>query len=356
MFFSLYKVLFVTIEMRHAPFYGWIKDLSAPDPTNLFTLFGLLHFDPTQLPLFGHYLALGVWPIIMGITMWFQMKLNPTPPDPTQQMIFDLDAADLHLHAGGLPGGAGDLLGLEQHAVGAAAELHHAPQRREGGTVRQSEGDVRAEEGRIEDLTERAYCIAAGAATRHARVSTGIHVLTGTQWFETCDERTRLARHDGTAIGSLRMTTEPDAKLIEQGRKLFAGDWQFFWASPSIEALPPMAGIEVAFAGRSNVGKSSLINALTGRNALARTSHTPGRTQELIFFEGPDECRLPAGRHARLRLRLRAEGQGRVMDRADPQIPARPQQSGAGLCADRCPPWPQGGRSRGARRRSTNRP
>ncbi len=88
-FFSLYKVLFVTIEMRHAPFYGWIKDLSAPDPTNLFTLFGLLHFDPTQLPLFGQYLALGVWPIIMGITMWFQMKLNPTPPDPTQKMIFD---------------------------------------------------------------------------------------------------------------------------------------------------------------------------------------------------------------------------------------------------------------------------
>jgi YidC/Oxa1 family membrane protein insertase len=87
-FFSLYKVLFVTIEMRHAPFYGWIKDLSAPDPTNLFNLFGLLHFDPTQVPLFGHYLWLGVWPIVMGITMWFQMKLNPTPPDPTQQMIF----------------------------------------------------------------------------------------------------------------------------------------------------------------------------------------------------------------------------------------------------------------------------
>ncbi|MGO4711868.1 membrane protein insertase YidC [Bradyrhizobium sp. 2TAF24] len=88
-FFSLYKVLFVTIEMRHAPFFGWIKDLSAPDPTNLFTLFGLLNYDPTQLPIIGHYLALGIWPIIMGITMWFQMKLNPTPPDPTQKMIFD---------------------------------------------------------------------------------------------------------------------------------------------------------------------------------------------------------------------------------------------------------------------------
>jgi YidC/Oxa1 family membrane protein insertase len=88
-FFSLYKVLFVTIEMRHAPFYGWIKDLSAPDPTNLFNLFGLLHFDPTHIPVLGYYLVLGVWPIIMGITMWFQMKLNPTPPDPTQKMIFD---------------------------------------------------------------------------------------------------------------------------------------------------------------------------------------------------------------------------------------------------------------------------
>jgi GTP-binding protein len=83
------------------------------------------------------------------------------------------------------------------------------------------------------------------------------------------------------------MTEADDAKLLEQGRLLFAGDWQFIWASPSIETLPPMAGTEVAFAGRSNVGKSSLINALTGRNALARTSHTPGRTQELIFFEGP---------------------------------------------------------------------
>jgi len=88
-FFSLYKVLFVTIEMRHAPFYGWIKDLSAPDPTTLFNGFGLLAFDPTHVPVLGPYLALGVWPIIMGITMWFQMKLNPTPPDPTQKMIFD---------------------------------------------------------------------------------------------------------------------------------------------------------------------------------------------------------------------------------------------------------------------------
>src|SRR6478672_13903999 len=74
----------------------------------------------------------------------------------------------------------------------------------------------------------------------------------------------------------------------EAGRKLFAGDWQFAWAAGSIEVLPPMRGVEIAFAGRSNVGKSSLINALTGRKNLARISNTPGRTQELIFFNGGD--------------------------------------------------------------------
>jgi len=88
-FFALYKVLFVTIEMRHAPFFGWIKDLSAPDPTNVFNLFGLLPFDPTQVPAIGAYLFIGAWPLIMGVTMWFQMKLNPAPPDPAQKMVFD---------------------------------------------------------------------------------------------------------------------------------------------------------------------------------------------------------------------------------------------------------------------------
>jgi len=88
-FFSLYKVLFVTIEMRHAPFFGWIHDLSAQDPTNVFNLFGLIPLDPTLLPMVGHFLHLGAWPLIMGVTMWAQMKLNPAPPDPTQQMIFN---------------------------------------------------------------------------------------------------------------------------------------------------------------------------------------------------------------------------------------------------------------------------
>jgi YidC/Oxa1 family membrane protein insertase len=88
-FFALYKVLFITIEMRHAPFFGWIHDLSAPDPTHVFNLFGLLPYDPSTVPFIGHYLAIGAWPLIMGVTMWFQMKLNPAPPDATQKMIFD---------------------------------------------------------------------------------------------------------------------------------------------------------------------------------------------------------------------------------------------------------------------------
>jgi YidC/Oxa1 family membrane protein insertase len=88
-FFSLYKVLFITIEMRHAPFFGWIKDLSAPDPTTVFNLFGLIPWDPSHVPMIGHFLMLGAWPLVMGVTMWVQMKLNPAPPDPTQKMIFD---------------------------------------------------------------------------------------------------------------------------------------------------------------------------------------------------------------------------------------------------------------------------
>ncbi|MEO1206828.1 MAG: membrane protein insertase YidC [Pseudomonadota bacterium] len=82
-FFALYKVLFVSIDMRHAPFYGWITDLSAPDPTSIFNLFGLIPWDPPM------FLLVGAWPIIMGVTMWLQMQLNPPQPDPTQQMIFN---------------------------------------------------------------------------------------------------------------------------------------------------------------------------------------------------------------------------------------------------------------------------
>jgi YidC/Oxa1 family membrane protein insertase len=81
-FFALYKVLFVTIEMRHAPFFGWIQDLSAPDPLNIFTLFGLVPW--------GHpdFLNIGIWPLLMGVSMWLQQKLNPAPADPVQAKVF----------------------------------------------------------------------------------------------------------------------------------------------------------------------------------------------------------------------------------------------------------------------------
>jgi YidC/Oxa1 family membrane protein insertase len=82
-FFALYKVIYTTIDLRHAPFFGWVKDLSAPDPTSIFNLFGLLPFD---VPAF---LLIGVWPILMGITMWIQMKLNPAPTDPIQATLFN---------------------------------------------------------------------------------------------------------------------------------------------------------------------------------------------------------------------------------------------------------------------------
>jgi YidC/Oxa1 family membrane protein insertase len=88
-FYSLYKVLFVTIEMRHAPFYGWIQDLSAPDPTSWINLFGLLPFNPhTTVPAFLIPISIGVWPIFYGLTMWLQQKLNPAPTDPMQAKMF----------------------------------------------------------------------------------------------------------------------------------------------------------------------------------------------------------------------------------------------------------------------------
>ena len=84
-FFALYKVLYTTIEMRHQPFYGWIKDLSAPDPLTILTGFGLFHW---QVPEFLHFFNIGIWPLIMGVTMYLQQKLNPAPTDPVQARVF----------------------------------------------------------------------------------------------------------------------------------------------------------------------------------------------------------------------------------------------------------------------------
>ncbi|ACL60222.1 membrane protein insertase YidC [Methylobacterium nodulans] len=98
-FFALYKVLFVTIEMRHAPFFGWIRDLAAPDPTSVLNLFGLLPFAAPDL------VHLGVWPIVMGITMFLQMKMNPAPPDPVQAQVFTFMPIIFTFMLGSFPAG-----------------------------------------------------------------------------------------------------------------------------------------------------------------------------------------------------------------------------------------------------------
>ena len=98
-FFALYKVLFVSIEMRHAPFFGWIQDLSAPDPTNLFELFGLIPWDtPT-------FLHIGIWPLIMGATMFLQQRLNPQPTDPIQARMFQFMPLIFMVFLAGFPAG-----------------------------------------------------------------------------------------------------------------------------------------------------------------------------------------------------------------------------------------------------------
>jgi YidC/Oxa1 family membrane protein insertase len=89
-FFALFKVLSVALELRHTPFYGWIPDLSAKDPTTIFNLFGALPFDPTSWPVVGTFLAIGAWPILYGISFWLQMKMQPPATDPMQQQIFAL--------------------------------------------------------------------------------------------------------------------------------------------------------------------------------------------------------------------------------------------------------------------------
>ena len=125
-FFSLYKVLFVTIEMRHAPFFGWIQDLSAPDPTHIFNLFGLLPYDPSSVPVIGRFLAIGAVAADHGHHDVRADEAEPDAAGPDAGDDLHLDAGALHLHAGVVPGGPGDLLGVEQHAVGDPAIRHHA--------------------------------------------------------------------------------------------------------------------------------------------------------------------------------------------------------------------------------------
>ena len=121
-FFALYKVLFVTIEMRHAPFFGWVQDLSARDPTSILNVFGLMPWDvPALGPL--EIISLGVWPILMGLTMFLQQKLNPQPADPLQAKIFLFMPIIFTFLLAGFPAGLviywtwNNLLSIVQQAV-----------------------------------------------------------------------------------------------------------------------------------------------------------------------------------------------------------------------------------------------
>ena len=260
-FFSLYKVIFVTIEMRHAPFFGWIHDLSAVDPTNIFNLFGLIPFDPATL---SPWLHLGAWPIIMGGTMWLQMRLNPPPPDPVQARMFQFMPLIFTFMLASFPAGLviywswNNLLSIAQ------------------------------------------------------------------QWLI-------MRRTQPGAAGACAHLTDDDAELIEAGRLLFAAECRFVYAAQRLDQLPPPAGPEVAFAGRSNVGKSSLLNALTGRHALARVSGEPGRTRQLNFFDLGG--RLDAGGYARLRLCARRTRGEAGLAGDDVRLPARAGDTAAGDAA-----------------------
>ncbi|WP_374656406.1 membrane protein insertase YidC [Dongia sp.] len=110
-FYALYKVLYVTIDMRQAPFFGWVHDLSMPDPTSFLNLFGLIPWEPHlyfNMPIVGaiiHLLSIGIWPLIMGFTMWAQMRLNPTPPDPVQAKMFAVMPFIFTFMLGSMPAG-----------------------------------------------------------------------------------------------------------------------------------------------------------------------------------------------------------------------------------------------------------
>jgi YidC/Oxa1 family membrane protein insertase len=151
-FFALYKVLYVTIEMRHAPFFGWIQDLSAPDPTShVFNLFGLLPYDVPS------FLMIGVWPLIMGLTMFLQMRMNPTPPDPTQAMIFNWMPLVFMFMLASFPAGLVIYWAwnntLSMHPAGRHHEKNRAPKIELWDNLR---GDVRRQERRRTRPSSRA--------------------------------------------------------------------------------------------------------------------------------------------------------------------------------------------------------
>ena len=229
-FFALYKVLVLVVELRHQPFALWIHDLSAPDPATPLNGFGTFGFT---LP---HLLAIGVLPILVGITQWLSFKQNPAARR---------DAGE----------------GVRHHALGADVR----------------DGPVRGRFAALLDDDQRLHRVPAAADVR-APSGTEEPAQAGL-------EQDRFEQGGGQG----EVTTEERERQL---RQVFSGPIAFLKSAPRLEFLPDPTVAEVAFAGRSNVGKSSLLNALTNRNGLARTSVTPGRTQELNIFDVGDPLKF----------------------------------------------------------------
>ena len=222
-FYALYKVLMVSVEMRHQPFVLWIKDLSAPDPLTPVNLFGLLAFTPPASS------RIGVLPILLGITMWLQFKLNPPPMDPVQQQIFAI-----------MPW----VMMFVMAPFAAGLQLYW--------------------------------------------MVNNVLTIAQQKWLYSRYPGMNRARRPRRS----RLSERPRPTWPRRARKLFAGPIDFLKSAPELQFLPDPTAPEIAFAGRSNVGKSSLLNALTNRKAWRATSNTPGRTQELNFFDVGEPLRF----------------------------------------------------------------
>ena len=242
-FYSLYKVLTVTIEMRQSPIFGWIKDLSSRDPTSIWTLFGLIPWDPatggpSDRRAAGHLAAHRPVAADLRLHHVAQPGDEPAGAGPSPAAHLPADADPVHLHPVAVHRRADHLLVVEQPAVDPAAVRDHAPV--QGGQS---------------------------------------------------DRRLHRPLHQAEAGGRVSEVAHTD-EAIEAARVLFARPATFVMGAAQISGLPEPDLPEVAFAGRSNVGKSSLINALVGQKHLARASNEPGRTREVNFFLLDERLRL----------------------------------------------------------------
>ena len=239
---------------------------------------------------------IGIWPLIMGGTMYLQQKLNPQPADPTQAKIFLMLPIVFTFMLGQFPAGLVIYWAWKQPSVDRPAMDHHAADGRDDvGSDRRAAR--REDQSRLRRVVGRQAVGGAGRGQGEtAQAGPGAGRAAAEAETPLRQQQAQTAETQSVLSGSLAVgdTVDPGATTgngedpevaIEHGRRLFAGRCDFVAGIASTDALPPPGLPEIAFAGRSNVGKSSLINALTGRRSLARTSRTPGRTRQLNFFD-----------------------------------------------------------------------